>query len=35
MLMTLANELSRREQGIGGAAMCASGGMGSAVVIEV
>jgi acetyl-CoA acyltransferase len=35
MLMTLTYELRRRGGGIGVAAMCAGGGMGSAVVIEV
>ena len=35
MLTTLVHELRRRGGGIGVAAMCAGGGMGSAVVIEV
>ena len=35
MLVTLAHELRRRGGGIGVAAMCAGGGMGSATVIEV
>ncbi|MEV1063982.1 thiolase family protein [Streptomyces sp. NPDC050263] len=35
MLVTLVHELRRRGGGIGVAAMCAGGGMGSAVVIEV
>ncbi len=35
MLVTLVNELRRRGGGIGVAAMCAGGGMGSATVIEV
>jgi acetyl-CoA acyltransferase len=35
MLITLTYELGRRGGGIGVAAMCAGGGMGSAVVIEV
>ncbi|WP_019925643.1 thiolase family protein [Nocardia sp. BMG111209] len=35
MILTLAHELRRRGGGIGVAAMCAGGGMGSAVVIEV
>ena len=35
MLVTLVHELRRRGGGLGVAAMCAGGGMGSAVVIEV
>lgn len=35
MLVTLVHELRRRGGGIGVAAMCAGGGMGSAVVVEV
>lgn len=35
MLVTLVHELRRRGGGIGVAAMCAGGGMGSATVIEV
>ena len=35
MLVTLVHELRRRGGGIGVAAMCAGGGMGSAAVIEV
>ncbi len=35
MLVTLTHELRRRGGGIGVASMCAGGGMGSAVVIEV
>jgi acetyl-CoA C-acetyltransferase len=35
MLITLTYELRRRGGGIGVAAMCAGGGMSSAVVIEV
>jgi acetyl-CoA acyltransferase len=35
MIVTLVNELRRRGGGIGVAAMCAGGGMGSATVIEV
>ena len=35
MLVTLTHELRRRGDGIGVAAMCAGGGMGSATVIEV
>jgi acetyl-CoA acyltransferase len=35
MLVTLVHELRRRGGGVGVAAMCAGGGMGSAVVIEV
>jgi acetyl-CoA C-acetyltransferase len=35
MLTTLVHELRRRGGGIGVAAMCAGGGMGSAVVVEV
>ena len=35
MLVTLTHELRRRGGGIGVAAMCAGGGMGSATVIEV
>ncbi|MDT7571117.1 MAG: acetyl-CoA acyltransferase, partial [Actinomycetota bacterium] len=35
MLTTLVHELRRRGGGVGVAAMCAGGGMGSAVVIEV
>jgi acetyl-CoA C-acetyltransferase len=35
MLTTLTNDLARRGGGIGVASMCAGGGMGSAVVIEV
>ena len=35
MLATLVHELRRRGGGIGVAAMCAGGGMGSATVIEV
>lgn len=35
MLVTLAHELRRRGGGIGVAAMCAGGGMGSAMVVEV
>jgi acetyl-CoA acetyltransferase len=35
MIMTLTHELRRRGGGIGVAAMCAGGGMGSAVVIDV
>ena len=34
-LVTLVHELRRRGGGIGVAAMCAGGGMGSATVIEV
>ncbi|MER5430041.1 thiolase family protein [Streptomyces sp. NPDC002588] len=35
MLVTLVHELRRRGGGVGVAAMCAGGGMGSAVVVEV
>jgi acetyl-CoA C-acetyltransferase len=35
MLTTLVYELRRRGGGVGVAAMCAGGGMGSAVVVEV
>jgi acetyl-CoA C-acetyltransferase len=35
MLVTLVHELRRRGGGVGVAAMCAGGGMGSATVIEV
>jgi acetyl-CoA C-acetyltransferase len=35
MVITLVHELRRRGGGIGVAAMCAGGGMGSATVIEV
>jgi acetyl-CoA C-acetyltransferase len=35
MLVTLVNDLRRRGGGVGVAAMCAGGGMGAAVVIEV
>jgi acetyl-CoA acetyltransferase len=35
MLTTLVHELGRRGGGIGVAAMCAGGGQGGAVVIEV
>ncbi|MCV7352571.1 hypothetical protein H7K15_20810 [Mycobacterium parmense] len=35
MLVTLVHELRRRGGGIGVAAMCTGGGMGSATVIEV
>jgi acetyl-CoA C-acetyltransferase len=35
MVVTLVNELRRRGGGIGVAAMCAGGGMGSATVVEV
>jgi acetyl-CoA acyltransferase len=35
MLVTLVHELRRRGGGIGVAAMCAGGGMGSAMVVEV
>jgi acetyl-CoA acyltransferase len=35
MVTTLTYELRRRGGGIGVAAMCAGGGMGSALVIEV
>jgi acetyl-CoA C-acetyltransferase len=34
-LVTLVHELRRRDGGVGVAAMCAGGGMGSATVIEV
>ncbi|MEV1069882.1 hypothetical protein [Streptomyces sp. NPDC050263] len=35
MLVTLIHELRRRGGGVGVASMCAGGGMGSAVVVEV
>lgn len=35
LLVTLVHELRRRGGGVGVAAMCAGGGMGSATVIEV
>jgi acetyl-CoA C-acetyltransferase len=35
MVISLAHELQRRGGGTGVAAMCAGGGMGSAVVIDV
>jgi acetyl-CoA C-acetyltransferase len=35
MLTTLVHELARRGGGIGVAAMCAGGGQGGAVVVEV
>jgi acetyl-CoA C-acetyltransferase len=35
MVTTLINDLARRGGGIGVASMCAGGGMGSALVIEV
>jgi acetyl-CoA C-acetyltransferase len=35
MLVTLVHELRRQGGGVGVAAMCAGGGMGSATVIEV
>jgi acetyl-CoA C-acetyltransferase len=35
MLVTLVHDLRRRGGGIGVASMCAGGGMGAAVVIEV
>jgi acetyl-CoA acetyltransferase len=35
MLVTLVHELRRRGRGVGVAAMCAGGGMGSATVIEI
>jgi acetyl-CoA C-acetyltransferase len=35
MIVSLVNELGRRGGGTGVAAMCAGGGMGQAVVLEV
>jgi acetyl-CoA C-acetyltransferase len=35
MVMTVAHELRRRGGGVGVAAMCAGGGMSTAVVLEV